>query len=108
WGNWEQFLLYANQVNSFVPEFLACAATALEVVLAVLLLVGYRIKWAAYGSAVLLALFAIAMTISFGIKSTLNYSVWIGAAGCLLLGAVKGHAYGIDSYLAKRKSNAGQ
>ncbi len=112
WGDWEQFLHYSNQVNSFAPEFLreflARAATALELVLALLLLVGYRIKWAAYGSAVLLALFAIAMTISFGIKSTLDYSVWIGAAGCLLLGAVKGHAYSIDNYLAKTKSRAGQ
>ncbi|GGG95700.1 hypothetical protein GCM10007415_33650 [Parapedobacter pyrenivorans] len=108
WGNWEQFLTYSNMVNSFAPafllEFLAVTATVLEVMLALLLLIGYKTKWSAYMSAILLTLFAVAMTISFGIKSTFTYSVWIGAASCLLLGSVKSYAYSMDDYLSKMKN----
>lgn len=108
WGNWEQFLTYSNMVNSFAPafslEFLAVTATVLEVMLALLLLIGYKTKWSAYMSAVLLTLFAVAMTISFGIKSTFTYSVWIGAASCLLLGSVKSYAYSMDDYLSNMKN----
>lgn len=57
-------------------------------------------------SAILLTLFAVAMTISFGIKSTFTYSVWIGAASCLLLGSVKSYAYSMDDYLSKMKDKA--
>jgi hypothetical protein len=39
----------------------------------------------ALGSAVLLALFGIAMAISFGIKSPLDYSVFSASAGALVL-----------------------
>lgn len=107
WGDWEQFLAYSNQVNSFAPsfllEFLAVSATVLEVVLALLLLVGYQTRWSAYVSSVLLTLFAVAMTSSFGIKSTFTYSVWIGAASCLLLGSIKSYSYSLDDYLLKVK-----
>jgi len=108
WGDWEQFLIYSNKVNSFAPEFLleflAVSATVLEVILALLLLVGYKTKWSAYVSSILLTLFAVAMTISFGIKPTFTYAVWIGAASCLLLGSVKSYSYSMDDYLSKVKN----
>lgn len=107
WGDWEQFLVYSNKVNSFAPgfmlEFLAVSATILEVVFALLLLVGYKTRWSAYASCALLTLFAIAMTLSFGIKSTFTYSVWTAAASCLLLGSVRNYPYSVDNYLSKVK-----
>lgn len=43
--------------------------------------VGVRTRWAARGAAVLLFLFGTAMAISFGIKSPLDYSVFLRFRG---------------------------
>ena len=54
-GNWSKFVVDAGQVNSYAPEslvpVLAVAATMFEIVLPVLLLLGYRTRWAALGAA---------------------------------------------------------
>jgi putative oxidoreductase len=80
---------YTAKVNSFMPAFsipyLAWAATVAELSLGVLLILGLWPRWAALGSAVLLALFGIAMAISFGIKSPMDDSVFSASAGAVLL-----------------------
>jgi uncharacterized membrane protein YphA (DoxX/SURF4 family) len=65
--------------------FLAWAATAAELTFGIALVVGFRVRWAALGSAVLLTLFGAAMAVSFGVKEPLDYSVFSAAAGALLL-----------------------
>jgi uncharacterized membrane protein YphA (DoxX/SURF4 family) len=85
-----QFIRYTGEVNSFLPPFtypaLAVAATIAETTLGLALLTGLRVRWAAFGSAILLALFGTAMAISSGIKSPLDYSVFSASAAALLLG----------------------
>jgi putative oxidoreductase len=92
YGNFAGFVRYTAEVNSFMPAatipFLAWAATAAELLLGIALVIGFRLRWAALGSAVLLLLFATAMAISFGIKSPLDYSVFSASAGALLLALV--------------------
>ncbi len=89
YGNFDGFMRYTAQVNSFMPAFsipfLAWAATFAEFGLGVALIIGIWPRWVALGSAVLLALFGIAMAISFGIKSPLDYSVFSASAGALVL-----------------------
>src|SRR5580698_11155024 len=89
YGNFDGFVRYTAQVNSFMPAFsipfLAWAATFAEFGLGVALIIGIWPRWVALGSAVLLALFGIAMAISFGIKSPLDYSVFSASAGALVL-----------------------
>lgn len=89
WGNFANFTRYVAQVNSFMPAFtvplLAWGATAAEITLGILLILGVWPRWAALGSAILLFLFGAAMAISFGIKSPLDYSVFSASAGALLL-----------------------
>ncbi len=89
YGNFDGFLRYTAQVNSFMPAytipFLAWTATLAEFGLGVALLLGVWPRWVALASAVLLALFGIAMAISFGIKSPLDYSVFSASAGALVL-----------------------
>src|SRR5262245_2922159 len=89
YGNFAGFLAYTAKVNSFMPAstipFLAWAATAAEFSLGLALVLGIWLRWAAFGSALLLVLFAVAMAISFGIKSPLDYSVFSASAGALLL-----------------------
>ena len=62
-------------------------ATAAEALLGVALLLGVFPRPVAWASATLLALFVAAMTVSFGIKAPLNYSVFVGAAAALALSA---------------------
>ena len=89
YGNFAGFVSYTAKVNSFMPAysipFLAWAATAAELFLGVALILGVWPRWVALGSAVLLALFGIAMAISFGIKSPMDYSVFSASAGAVLL-----------------------
>jgi putative oxidoreductase len=89
YGNFDGFMKYTAQVNSFMPAFtipfLAWAATFAEFSLGLALVLGVWPRWVALASAVLLALFGIAMAISFGIKSPLDYSVFSASAGALVL-----------------------
>lgn len=94
YGNFEGFVRYTAKVNSFMPAFtipfLAWAATAAELSFGIALILGIWLRWAALGSALLLALFGIAMAISFGIKSPLDYSVFSASAGALVLALSEG------------------
>ena len=89
WAHFERFIHRTGEVNAFMPAvtipFLAWAATAAEIGCGVALIVGFQLRWAALASAVLLACFATAMTISLGVKPPLDYSVFSASAGALLL-----------------------
>ncbi|HYL61767.1 MAG TPA: DoxX family membrane protein [Candidatus Methylomirabilis sp.] len=89
YGNFSNFIRYTAEVNSFMPAvsipFLAWSATAAELFLGITLILGVWPRWVALGSALLLALFGIAMAISFGIKSPLDYSVFSASAAAALL-----------------------
>lgn len=101
YGNFDNFIKYTAKVNSFMPAvtipFLAWAATAAELFLGIALIAGLWPRWVATGSAVLLALFGIAMAISFGVISPLDYSVFSASAGALLLVAHQTRTSGADS-----------
>jgi uncharacterized membrane protein YphA (DoxX/SURF4 family) len=89
YGNYAGYESYAAKVNSFMPAstvpFLAGAATVAELVFGLALVFGLWTRWAAFGSAILLVLFGVAMAISFGVKSPLDYSVFSASAGAVLL-----------------------
>ncbi|MDJ1472418.1 DoxX family membrane protein [Xanthocytophaga flava] len=105
WGTnssgWSAFVTYTAKVNSFVPErlalFLAIISTIVEVVLGLLLLIGFKTRWAAFGAAVLSLLFALAMTYSYTIKEPLDYSVFAFSMGAFLLSTLPVHKWSIDS-----------
>jgi uncharacterized membrane protein YphA (DoxX/SURF4 family) len=84
-----EFIRYTGEVNSFLPAvtypYLAVASTIAETTLGIALIAGFRPRWTALASAVLLAVFGIAMAISGGIKSPLDYSVFSASAAALLL-----------------------
>jgi putative oxidoreductase len=101
YGNFANFVKYTAEVNAFMPAytipFLAWSATVAELVLGIALILGVWPRWAALGSAVLLALFGIAMAISFGIKSPLDYSVFSASAAAVLLALYKNRKPGAAS-----------
>ena len=109
WGKhssgWINFLTYTGEVNSFVPAaavpVLAILSTILESSLGVLLLVGFKTRYAASASAILTLLFALAMAISFGIKEPLDYSVFVCSAAAFLLAGISQYRWSIDEVLQK-------
>lgn len=99
-GSWPEFVVYTGKVNSFAPAaiipFLAVTATVLEILFAILLLIGYKIRWVALGSAVLTLLFALSMTYSLGPLSALSYSVWVDCTAALLLATIPSYRWSLD------------
>jgi putative oxidoreductase len=83
------FMEYTAEVNSFMPKtaipYLAWAATVCETSLGVLLILGLWPRWVSLASAILLAMFATAMAISFGLKSPMDYSVYSASGAAVLL-----------------------
>jgi hypothetical protein len=92
WGGWAPFLDYVAVLNPMVPPSLIPTlggiATALEIALAVGLLVGWKLRWFALSSGLLLAAFALAMTFTIGIKAPLDYSVLSAASAAFILACV--------------------
>ena len=88
-ASFDRFLVRTAELNQWAPAalvpLLAWSATAAEVTLAVWLLSGVRVRWAALGSAALLAWFGTAMLVYTGPKPPLDYSVYSASAAALLL-----------------------
>jgi uncharacterized membrane protein YphA (DoxX/SURF4 family) len=101
WGSFDPFLAYTGRLLWYLPAGLVAvagwAATVLEVVLAVGLLVGVRLRAVAFASGLLLATFAVAMTVALGPEPPLSYSVWAAAAGAFLLASIHPAAARVDA-----------
>ena len=94
WESFERFIARTAELNAWAPQFmvpvLAWSATIAETTLAVMLIAGVGVRWAAFGSAALLAWFATAMLVYTGLKPPLDYSVF-SASACALLLALHEH-----------------
>ena len=93
WGGFDAFLAYTGKLLWFLPSSLVpvagWTATVFEVVLAVGLLVGIRIRAFAFAGGVLLTAFATTMTVALGPEPPLSLSVWTAAAGAFLLASLR-------------------
>jgi thiosulfate dehydrogenase (quinone) large subunit len=93
WGNWENFLVYTQIINPWIPESMIPAigiiATTAEILFALLLVIGFKTRFIAICSGILLLLFAVSMTFSTGIKGAFDYSVFTAAAAAFALSAIK-------------------
>jgi uncharacterized membrane protein YphA (DoxX/SURF4 family) len=100
WGNFSRFLEYTHTINWFVPEemipALGVIATVAEIFLGLLLLAGWHTRATALLSALLLLTFGIAMTLGLGVKAPLNYSVFTGVGGSLLLANCRHFPFSMD------------
>jgi putative oxidoreductase len=107
WGRhssgWDKYLEYVREVNSFAPAsiipLLAVISTMMETAFAILLLVGFKTRWAALGTSFLTLLFALAMAYSFGMKEPFDYSVFAFSTSAFLLTTVPDYPYSIDKYI---------
>lgn len=89
WGAWQPFIDYVALLNAFAPAAwhpaLGWIATLAEIAIALGLLIGWRLRWFAMASGILLLIFALAMAIALGPKPPLDYSVLAAAAASFLL-----------------------
>lgn len=110
WGAWAPFLQYVAKLNWFLPAALIPAvgwiATIAELILAAGLLIGWQLRWFAYASALLLLLFALTMVVASGPKAPLDYSVFTGVAGALLLGAVASHRQDVSTQSSRSEEDS--
>lgn len=93
WGNWTNFVTYANSMMPYFSPKMASVfgvgATVCEIVFGVLLIIGYKIRLAAYGSFALTLTFAISMLLFTGYRSPFDYSVFSVSFGSLLLASLQ-------------------
>lgn len=89
WGDMTHFLAYTARVVSYLPASLVplvgWLATIAEIVFGIGLLFGPFPRIVALGSAILLLLFALSMSVSLGVKAPLNFSVFTASAAAFLL-----------------------
>ena len=89
WGSWVNFLKYTALLNPWAPQswilIIGTAATALEIIFASALILGVCTRFVALGSGLLLLVFALSMTFTFGVKSPLDYSVFSASAAAFLI-----------------------
>ena len=106
WGDFSRFLEYTQTLNWWVPAgmipLMGVIATVAETAFGVLLIVGWRTRETALLSALLLLTFAGAMTLSLGIKAPLNYAVFTGVGGALLLSSCNRFPFTVDQLLLRR------
>lgn len=105
WGNWDSFLEYTQFINPWFPiaiiSTIGIMATTAEIVFAICLLLGYKTELFAKLSGLLLLVFALSMTFSYGIKGALDYSVFIAAAGAFAISTMKEKYLELDNLISK-------
>jgi uncharacterized membrane protein YphA (DoxX/SURF4 family) len=81
---------------------LGIIATVAEILLGLLLLVGWHTRATALLSALLLLTFGVAMTFGLGVKAPLNYSVFAAMGGALLLANCQSFPFSLDQLRLRR------
>ncbi|EJL75023.1 MauE/DoxX family redox-associated membrane protein [Chryseobacterium populi] len=107
WGaqssGWRDFVSYTAETNSFFPQSsapaIAIGSTAAEILIGFLLLVGCQVRKTAFCASVLTLLFAVAMSISFGLKEPLDYSVFVFSTGAYLLSTFPDYKWTLEKFL---------
>jgi uncharacterized membrane protein YphA (DoxX/SURF4 family) len=107
WGNFSRFVEYTGKLNWFLPAAmipaLAVVSTGTEVLLGLLLLIGWQTRITALLSGILLMSFGVAMTLALGIKAPLDFSVFSAAAGALLLAGWTRFPFSVDELVPRSR-----
>jgi putative oxidoreductase len=101
WGNWDSFISYTGTLMPFldkpVVNIMGSIATFAEVVIGILLIIGFRTRQAAIASCMLTFIFASAMTLFLGIKAPVNFAVFPVCTASLLLATIPEYKWSIDN-----------
>lgn len=110
WGSFDNFLDNVRALNPYLPEALVpglgWGVTLAELSFGALLIVGFKTRWVALLSGLLLLLFALSTGIAFGIKVPLNYSIFTASAAALLLASQETFPWSVDRLLQANANGA--
>lgn len=105
WGDWSHFVRYTNTLVPFVSpnvaQILALFATVAEAVFGITLIVGFKVRWMALGSAIITFVFAMCMTFALGILAPFSYPVYVFTGGALVLSGLGQYRWSLDEYFSK-------
>jgi uncharacterized membrane protein YphA (DoxX/SURF4 family) len=106
WGNFSRFLEYTHTLSWYFPAgmipALGVIATGAEILFGLLLLVGWYTRATALLSGLLLLWFGVAMALGLGVKAPLNFAVFTGVGGALLLANCQRFPFSLDELLFRR------
>lgn len=112
WGSFVRFTNYVGVLNWFVPRpllpSLAWIDTILEIVLAIALIIGFRLRLASNIAALLLLAFAATMSIALGFGAPFAYSVFTASAAAFMLACAGSSHWSIDRVLARYQTKSGR
>lgn len=106
WGDWKSFVGYTNllipYVSPTIASYLGTLATALELVFGIMLIVGYKTRYVAYGSFALTLSFALSMMFFLHIRAPFNSSVFVVCFSSLTLATFSTFPWSLDNYFYAR------
>lgn len=102
WGDMTHFMPVVAALNPWFPSawipFVAWTANIAEIVLGILLLIGFETRWASRLSGCLLLAFALGMTAGGrGMKSVFDASVLAACGGAFMLATAERYAWSLDA-----------
>jgi len=101
WGNWENFAKYTHSLmpylNASVSNLFGIVATISEIAFGIMLLIGFKTRFAAFGSFLLTLAFALSMLFFAGYREPFNYSVFTASAAALILAILPDYKWSLDS-----------
>jgi uncharacterized membrane protein YphA (DoxX/SURF4 family) len=108
WGNWSNFTDYTHSLmpylNRSLAEIFGAIASIGEVLFGILLIIGYKTRYAAVGSGMLTLAFSLSMLFFAGYRAPFNYSVFTCSAGAFLLSAIENYKWSLDERFNKIKN----
>ena len=106
WGDWQHFVDYTHTLMPFTnlntAHIAGLGATIMESVLGLCLIVGFKTKWMALGTAMITFTFALFMIFALGIGAPFKYPVFVFTGAGLLLYNCDTFPWSIDAYLKNR------
>jgi len=107
WGNWSSFIDYTGTLMPFLARpavnLMGGIATFFEVIIGILLVIGFKTRITAIASCLLTLVFGLTMTIFLGIKAPINFAVFIISSASLTLAVIGVYDWSLDTFLSKHR-----
>lgn len=106
WGNWGNFINYTQKLMPYfdrsITNVMGGIATIAEFIIAILLILGYKTKYAALASSLITLTFIIFMATSVGIQKPINFGVFTASSASFLLFKIAAYQWSIDEHLKSK------
>jgi putative oxidoreductase len=110
WGNWSNFIDYTTTLMPYLDRpmvnIMGLVATIAEATIAVLLIIGFKTRYAAIASCLLTATFILFMCTSVGIQKPINFGVFTASTASLLLSYIRQYEWSFDNAIKNVRQEA--